>query len=150
MSKNRIIEIICALFILLFAYTALSKLLNFESFKQVLSLSPSIGENAPIIAWTLPIVELIVASLLFIPRTRTQGLYGSFSLMVVFTIYLSYMLAATPDLPCTCGGVLSQMTWNQHLVFNIFFTLIALFGIIINKRSKKPKQGEEVTRVSFS
>lgn len=131
------IEIISALFILLFVYTAVSKWLDWENFRYVLSKSPFIGTNAGWVTWALPALELIIAAMLFVPRTRLWGLYSSFGIMTAFTLYIAYMLAFTPDRPCSCGGVLQSMTWNQHLIFNIFFTLLAALGIWLYKKKAK-------------
>ncbi len=133
-NKKIIVEIISALFILLFVYTAVSKLSEFEGFKYVLKDSPLIGTYNEIVAWTLPVSELIIATLLFFPKTRLIGLYSSLVIMTVFTLYLAYMIMFTPDKPCNCGGVLKQMSWNQHLVFNIFFTSLAGLGIWLQKK----------------
>jgi putative oxidoreductase len=134
MKPNRLTEIIAALFILLFVYTAASKLLGFSVFRFVLSRSPLIGNMAPAIAWVLPFLELFVSLLLFFPRTRRRGLWASFILMVLFTGYLAYMIAFAPHLPCSCGGVIRHMTWTQHLFFNVFFTLLAATGLWWDRR----------------
>src|SRR5688572_10043134 len=115
MRRKYIIEIISGLLIFLFVYTAISKLTDYTSFKSVLRRSPLIGDYAAVVALALPITEGLVSLLLFIPRTRLWGLYASLALMSVFTLYLAYMIVFTPNLPCSCGGVLKQMTWNQHL-----------------------------------
>jgi putative oxidoreductase len=146
MKRNQLVEIIAALFILLFVYTATSKLFEFNSFRSVLSRSPLIGSTAPLIAWTLPILEIVIATFLFFPRTRRKGLWASLIIMLLFTGYLGYMIYFTSDRPCSCGGVLQQMTWKQHLVFNIFFTLLAAFGLWWQKR--KPTQSNP--RVTYS
>ncbi len=135
--KNVTIEIISSLLILLFAYTALSKLLDFNNFRFTLSKSPLIGNNAAFVAIALPLIEIVVAALLFFHKTRLAGLYSSFALMTVFTLYLGYMLSFASKLPCSCGGVLKQMTWTQHLFFNIFFVTISLAGILLEKRRRK-------------
>ena len=137
MKRSTIVEIIAALFILLFVYTATSKLFAFNQFQYTLGRSPLIGKMAPAVAWGLPIVELLIALLLFIPRTRKWGLWSSFVIMILFTGYLTYMIYFTPDRPCSCGGVLKQMTWRQHLVFNIGFTLLALLGIWLQRRQNR-------------
>jgi hypothetical protein len=82
----------------------------------------------------VPALELLVACLLVVPGTRKWGLYGSFALMAGFTLYVGYLLAFADDLPCSCGGVIQQMTWGQHLLFNIFFTVIAWTGIRLYKK----------------
>lgn len=143
MKRATIIEIIAALLILLFVYTAVSKLTEQAAFIYVLKKSPLVSDFASTIAWSLPTIELIIALLLMFPATRTIGLYASAIVMSVFTIYIAYMMAFTPQLPCSCGGVLKQMTWNQHLVFNIFFTLLAIWGIMLSKKNHKREMAEE-------
>jgi hypothetical protein len=135
--QGLIVEIIAALFILLFTYTALSKLFEYNSFKNVLSKSPLIGSFSPIIAIALPVIELVVSILLFIPVFKKVGLYGSLGLMILFTGYLGYMIMFTPNRPCSCGGILRQMTWTQHLIFNILFTLLAWIGIRLSSKLNK-------------
>jgi putative oxidoreductase len=142
MKRSTIVEIISALFILLFVYTAVSKLMEGTKFEHTLSKSPLIGNFSGLIAIALPITELLVALLLIIPTQRLRGLYASAALMVLFTLYLSYMIAFTPKLPCSCGGVLKQMSWNEHLVFNIIFTGLAFTAIWLWKHPKgKGSQG---------
>ena len=150
MKRNLIIEFIGSLLILLFVYTAISKLLDYTAFKSVLSKSPLIGENAGIVALALPITEVLVAVLLFVPRTRVWGLYGSVALMSVFTLYLAYMINFTPKLPCSCGGVLKQMTWNQHLVFNLFFLALSLTGLVLERKRIKRKPGHELPPIVYT
>src|SRR5438034_7109110 len=150
MKRNLIIEIISSLLILLFLYTALSKLFDHAAFKYTLSKSPLIGGKAAVVALALPITEGLVASLLFFPRTRLWGLYGSFLAMTIFTLYLAYMIIFAPNLPCSCGGVLKQMSWNQHLVFNIFFLIVSLTGILLERKRVRLKPGLELPPVVFT
>jgi len=150
MKRNLIIEIISSLLILLFLYTALSKLLDYTAFKNVLSKSPLIGGKAAIVALALPITEGLIASLLFFPRWRLRGLWGSFAAMTIFTLYLAYMIIFEPKLPCSCGGVLKQMTWNQHLLFNIFFLLVSLTGVVLERKRIKHQHELELPPVVFT
>ena len=150
MKRNLIIEIISSLLILLFVYTAISKLLDYNNFKTVLSRSPLIGSKATIVALALPITEALVSVLLFIPRTRLWGFYGSVTLMSVFTLYLGYMINFTPKLPCSCGGVLKQLNWNQHLVFNIFFLALSVTGLVLERKRVKRKHEEELPPIVFT
>jgi putative oxidoreductase len=132
--KYRLPELLAALLILLFVYTAVSKLLSFRRFQTVLSYSPLIGRYSKALAYTIPGVELLVAALLFLPQTRTKGFAGSILLMAAFTGYIAYMLLFEPHLPCSCGGVISSMNWTGHLLFNLVFTLVAWIGY---RESKK-------------
>lgn len=129
-------DIISALLLLLFLYTSLSKLIDYETFKNVLSASPLLKPVAGVVAWLLPVTELLIVVLLFIPAMRLKGLYASLILISLFTMYLIYMIASTPNLPCNCGGVLKLLTWKQHIFFNVFFILLSLAGILLYKRNK--------------
>ena len=137
MKRKYFVEIIGALFILLFLYTALSKYYAFGTFRWALGKSPLIGKTlAPYVAVTIPVLETLIALLLFFPKTRRKGLWASLVIMSLFTLYLGYMIIFTPNLPCNCGGVIKNMSWNQHLVFNIFFTLLAALGLWLDKRER--------------
>jgi len=144
MKQTTIVEIIAALFILLFLYTALSKIYDYNNFRFVLAGSPMIGNISSSIAVVLPITEIIIAALLFIPKTKLFGFYGAFVLMTIFTFYIGYMIVFAPKLPCSCGGVLKLLTWKQHFIFNIFFILLALIGILIKRRTYKVNLGQKL------
>jgi len=134
LKKGTIVEIIAALLILLFLYTAISKSFQINNTVYVLEKTPVLSGSPETIAWTVVVVEYILTALLFIPGLRKLGLYGSLFLLVSFTIYIGYMMTFVPKLPCSCGGVISQMTWKQHLIFNICFILLALAGILLSRR----------------
>lgn len=143
MSNKTMAEVIAGSFILLFLYTALSKLSEFAVFRHFLHSSPLIGRNAGIMAVLIPAGEILVALLLFLPATRRQGMLASLGLMLVFTAYLTYMLLFVPRLPCSCGGVISRLSWQQHLVFNVVFIGLALLGIQLHRLiSPSIKTGE--------
>ena len=55
-----ILELICLLYILLFVYAAVSKLLDFENFQVQLGQSPLLSAFAGWVAWIVPIVEIII------------------------------------------------------------------------------------------
>ena len=132
--KSLFFEIICALLMLLFLYTALSKSSEFSSFRDTLGRAPLIGKYNFTIAWILPAIELMVTVLLFIPRWKMAGIYLSLSLLVLFTGYLAYIvLFRSHHLPCSCGGVLKKMSWQQHIVFNLLFILLCFAAIKIFK-----------------
>lgn len=139
MKKSTTIEIIYGLLILLFVYTAASKLLSYKSFVAVLDQSPLMQGKAVTVGWLLPVVELGVSVLLFLPSTKELGLYLSFGLMVLFTAYIAYMVMFTPHLPCSCGGVIKQLSWKQHLLFNVFFILVAFAGIVLFRKENSAK-----------
>lgn len=129
MKKKTTVTIICALFIFLFVYTAANKLIDFQSFTLVLSQSPFIGNYAPVVAWIIPVTEIVIAALLFLPLTKRTGLYATIILMALFTGYIAYMIVFIPHLPCSCGGVIKYMSWRQHLIFNILCIVFALIGL---------------------
>lgn len=129
MKKPVFITIVTSLLILLFTYTALSKLLDYRMFVRSLSESPLIHKGADTIGWLLPATELLVVLLLFFERSRKAGLYASLTLLVLFTLYLLYMVLFVADLPCSCGGVLRQLSWRQHVWFNLFFIIMNVLGL---------------------
>lgn len=137
MKRQLIIEIIATLFILLFVYAATSKLLDYEKFRVQLGQSPMLTAFAGWVAWIIPLVEIVISIMLAVPRWRLSALYASFCLMVMFTGYIIAILKFSDYIPCSCGGVLQNMSWNEHLVFNVAFILLALTGIILHSRQER-------------
>ena len=137
MKKISFLDVILVLFAVLFVYAAVSKLLTYDEFKVQISKSPLIMNQGWWISWAVPGIEIAISAMLFNPRLRLTALYGAFLLMFIFTIYIGFMLAFVPDLPCSCGGILSRMGWTEHLIFNIAFTLLAIVGIVLSNREKR-------------
>ncbi|MDB5199266.1 MAG: hypothetical protein JWO92_1229 [Chitinophagaceae bacterium] len=135
MKQNILIEMVCFLLILLFVYAALSKLIDYSNFKIQLSRSPLIKASATYLAIILPALELITAGMLMVPSSRIAGLFLAFVVLSLFTFYIIYMLLTEKKLPCSCGGVLKQITWKQHILFNVFFLLIAFAGIKMENKN---------------
>lgn len=129
-------DIITALLILLFSYTAISKFTALHSFTTTLGKAPVIKQGAAVIAPLLPTIEAIIVLLLFFERTKLKGLYASLVLLLVFTIYLAGIILFAPTLPCSCGGVISKMSWKQHVVFNLGFIVLTGLAIRMYKRTE--------------
>ena len=73
-TKLIISDISAALLLVLFFYTALSKIFDHENFRTVLSTTPLITRFAAPLSWLLPAAELVIATLLLLTRTRRTGL----------------------------------------------------------------------------
>jgi hypothetical protein len=135
-ALSKTTEIISAVFILLFVYTATSKLLAHNAFLITLKETGVISFASGFLSWTIPAIEIIISFLLLIPNYRTIGLMSSFGLMLLFTIYIAYMLITSSHLPCSCGGIIGKLSWKAHLWLNIFLTMLAATAIYLNKRPK--------------
>ena len=136
-SRSTIVEIISMLFVILFLYTGISKLMEYGVFKEQIAGSPILQPIAPVIAWGLPLTEFLVCILLIIPRWRLKGLYASLILMIAFTLYIGAIMIFNKELPCSCGGIISELSWQGHLVFNSVFILLAFAGVVLEKRIRR-------------
>ena len=112
-------------------YAATSKLIDYQKFRIQIGQSPLLTAFAGWVVWIIPAIEIAISIMLATPRHRLVGLYASFSLMIMFTGYIIAITKFSEYIPCSCGGILSKMGWNQHLLFNIVFVLLALIGILL-------------------
>ncbi|WP_158275355.1 MauE/DoxX family redox-associated membrane protein [Pedobacter sp. HMWF019] len=136
-AKTVTIDGISALFILLFVYAALTKVMDYQKFRIELGKSPLLNSYAKIIAITIPGIELLISLLIAIKQFQYYALYLAFSLMAVFSAYIVAILKFSPYVPCSCGGILQNMTWTQHLIFNMFFLGLGVAAILLYP--KRPK-----------
>lgn len=152
MKKSEVINLInnltCYLLIFLFTYTGITKLVDHSIFKSSILQSPIISNYATVISWLIPMIELLIVVMLLLQQYRNMGLLLSLLLIIIFTAYIGYMILFIPNLPCSCGGVLKELSWSNHLLFNSFFILIILISlspflkhnlfIAINRKSRIP------------
>lgn len=134
--KKLVLELIGLLYILLFVYAAVSKILDFENFQVQLGQSPLLSAFANEVAFSLPLLEILISILLITARFRYIALLASFGLMVLFSTYITIILNYSSFIPCSCGGILSQLNWKEHLTFNILFILLALIAIALYKKTE--------------
>ena len=127
--KYLIVTSISYITTLLFIYAATSKVIDFENFQVQIGQSPMLSAFASYLAYAVPLVELGISILLINSRWRTMGLVLSFSLMVMFTAYIYIILNYSSFVPCSCGGLLEELSWNQHIIFNLVFVALTAIGI---------------------
>jgi len=135
-KRTTIIEIITVLNIILFLYTGIAKIMDYSVFKEQLADSPILSWAAKPVAILLPIVEFAIVLMLVIPRWRLKGLYASFGIMTLFTAYIIAMFIVAPEMPCSCGGIISELSWQQHIIFNSAFILLNAWAVYLLRKEK--------------
>jgi uncharacterized membrane protein YphA (DoxX/SURF4 family) len=142
---NKIIAFISYLFVFLFIYAAISKLLDYNDFSIKIGQSPLLSPFAGYVAIGVPVIELIIALGLLLPSWRITSLFASLCLMTAFTVYIFIILNFSSFVPCSCGGILEKLGWTEHLIFNLVFVVLAIIGLVLSENhtnnwlsSKKP------------
>lgn len=138
MKRAITLDFICYAIILLFVYAALSKLFMYKTYVSDLGRQPLLIPYVKYLALTIPVSELIASVLLLIPKTRVWGLGASFVLMILFTGYVTIVVFSSQghDLPCTCGGLIRELTWRQHFFFNVFYTLLTATALWLHYKNQ--------------
>jgi hypothetical protein len=137
MRRNITIEIISTLLTILFVYAAVSKILDYDKFQIQLSKSPMLTSFSTIAAVGVPTIEILISVALMIRGMRKWGLYASLFLLVAFTSYLIILLNFSYYIPCSCGGILQNMSWQTHVWFNLSFIALTLIAIYYQERRSK-------------
>ncbi len=136
--RNIIIESSRPLLLLMWVYTVLSKLLNPTETKAQMTnqLFPLWMANS--LFYIIPILEGSIILLLLFKSTRIAGYWGSALLLLVFTAYISLVkLSYFGRIPCSCGGIISGLSWTQHLLFNILFLTLSLLGLSFTIKERR-------------
>lgn len=138
------------LVIILFMYTGVSKLIEYNKFvfqMQRVPL-PLIQKLAPTLGWVVPIIEIALVIMLYFDKSRFMGLIGSITLLVSFETYIIWMKSLEIQfgirLPCTCGGIISNMGWTEHLIFNAIFIILLVISIYFDRAKRTQKRTKNV------
>lgn len=144
MQKN-VLLLCCVLLVVLFVYTGVAKLADLSSFRNDLN-----GQVFPPgwvrgLVYLLPALEILVAISICFDRSRLLGLWAASVLMFLFTLYAALVLAGVfKRIPCSCGGVIRRLSWQQHFWFNTCFLAVSIVSIKLcihtNRGNRKPAE----------
>ena len=117
----------------IFLYAGILKLLELNTFYAQLAKSPLIplGFNK-IVGISVISIELYTCYLIY-KKQFDKALFISFSIMTFFTFYIGYLISFSYFTPCSCGGILEDMTWESHFIFNLTLTILAAIAFLIKK-----------------
>ncbi len=142
MNKPSAVSVISGLLTFLWVYAAMSKVLNYEQSRMQMMNQVFPAMINAVLLWVIPITELLIAGLLLFSKSRMAGLILSAILLFLFSGYvLLVMLNVFGRIPCSCGGIISKLSWGQHLVFNLVFLALAILGLGIELK-KGGRMGE--------
>lgn len=123
-------KILSSLLILLWIYTGLDKLIRWEDSRKAFHNQTFPAELAEVLAYAVPMVELLIALLLLFSVTRWWGYLSSILLLSVFTTYVGLIwVGAFPRVPCNCAGLLESLGWAEHFWMNLGFIGMAVWGL---------------------
>ncbi|MCE7057161.1 hypothetical protein LZF95_20945 [Algoriphagus sp. AGSA1] len=132
-----------ALLILLWIYTGMDKLLRFGASRNAFRNQTFPAELAEVLAYAVPLTELLVAGLLLFSVTRWWGYLGSTLLLTVFITYVGLIwVGAFPRVPCNCAGILESLGWAPHFWLNLGFIGVAVWGLVVNEHRGNMKSTE--------
>jgi putative oxidoreductase len=130
--KETLLIIITAIIAALFFYAAYNKLMDYDKSSHEMHNQVFPSFVASILTWLIPTLEIILMFGLLFPNTRMQALRASLILLIIFTIYIAIVMTGIfGRIPCSCGGILEDMSYGIHLIFNLFFIAIAISGLLI-------------------
>lgn len=138
-KRSLLVEIISTWFVILFLYTGIAKLMEFDVFQEQLGENPLLAPVAGLTAIALPVTEFIICIALFFPRFRLQGLLASFILMTLFTVYVAILMTTSNELPCSCGGIMAELSWQGHLIFNSLMILLSFAAFRMQRSINRGK-----------
>lgn len=140
MKRETIIEISVAVLFLLYLFAAILKGVTFQQYTYDMRTQPLPGWLIWLATYGLPPFHLALAILLIPVKTRLAALYTSTALMMIYTLYISGMYFEwIDDRPCSCTGITRNMSWGQHLWFNIGFLTVSASALMLSLLPKKAR-----------
>jgi len=132
------------LLIILWSYAVFAKLADFPLYQKQMRqqvFSPAV--SAYLVYLILFLESLAMLSLMFM-ATRRTGLILSLLLLIGFTIYIILIMGGYfPKVPCSCGGLISKMSWKNHLYFNLIFMVMNLVCLYYSPQKERRFQAQQ-------
>lgn len=138
MNRLRTPDLISLLLIMMFSYAAVNKLIDFSAFKVQMSVQPVPKWSVVYLVYGIPLVELTTILTLLFDKTKSIGLFTSTILMIAFTTYVGLaMTGSFGIIPCSCGGIISHLSWQAHFVFNLIFLLLSVYATFLDFKERR-------------
>src|SRR5690606_22916155 len=116
----------------------LSELIDYDTAKRPFLnhiFAPGLSD---VLTWLIPLNELVFIGLHLFKTSQRLGLKLSAGLLTLFIFYIAIVMnAAFGRVPCSCGGIISELSYGEHLVFNVVFLLLALASLWLTHRSER-------------
>lgn len=137
MTLFKISAFCSGILIFIFIYSGLQKIIDFENFTSIISKSPLIPTGiSKQIGFLVIVIEILIVFLFFIKRFRLTAFLLSFFLLLLFEGYIILMLLYSPYLPCSCGGFIEQLSWTEHIFFNLALMVLSITGYLTGNPDK--------------
>lgn len=130
LSRENLHLAIAFVLLVLWFHTAIDKFADLWTFEVNLGRQQLPKWSIKPLTYAVPGVELLIGILLFIPKTRKYGFWGSAILLFAFTLYVGLGLTkALGHLPCSCSKIISSLSWQAHFWLNAFLLSLSIFGL---------------------
>ncbi|MFL0682780.1 MAG: MauE/DoxX family redox-associated membrane protein [Algoriphagus aquaeductus] len=123
-------RIFASVLVCVFGYTGLEKLLRYNDSRRAFLNQPMPNWLEEYLAFLIPGIELLIATLLLFSVTRWWGYLGSILLLTVFITYVGLIwVGAFPRVPCNCAGIIESLGWAEHFILNLGLIGISVVGL---------------------
>lgn len=136
--------------ILFWLYVGMDKIWIHDAFELSLVHQPIIGAFAPVLSWLMPLLEISLAVLLFMPSKKLEYLGWSVSLLLIliFSIYIALgVIGILKNAPCMCSSFLTNVNRITHLWINSILFIVSLMACFI--RTKILNKGMQSTKNKY-
>jgi len=124
--------------ILFWLYVGMDKIWIHDAFELSLVHQPLIGSFAPVLSWLMPLLEISLAVLLFMPLKKLEYLGWSVSLLLIliFSIYIALgVFGILKNAPCMCSSFLTNVNRITHLWINALLFILTLAGLFLSRKT---------------
>lgn len=143
--KNLIAETIIFLLLLMWAYTFVSKLIDFDTFERQINGAYLLSALGSALPYVLQILHLSIVVLLIKKSWRKIGLITSLFILLIYTAYLVYILKFAPTIPCSCISLFRGWNWDDQLWINLAVITLNIIGLIMFSFKRPPHSSIQTT-----
>ena len=141
-TRKIIVEVICFVLLMFWFYEGVYKVAYWGSFSFYVKHAPIVKPVWQILAFGMPIGEIALAIMLFIPKLRTKALYISIGALMLFVFWIMSVYLFTHWLFWPYHALWEKPTWMQKMLISMGLAWAALVAVILSSSKFKLKQIE--------
>lgn len=130
-------EIICFALLLYWFYEGIYKVANWTTFSMYIKNAPLVKPMWQILAYGIPIGEIILALMFLFPSKRVRALYITMGALVLFVLWIMSVFLFTGYLLWPFNAFWPKPTWMQKMLLSLgmcwgAFMVVVSMGIKIS------------------
>ena len=130
-NRKRIAGILCWILLLYFFYEGICKVAYFQQFALWIRFAPLLKPVSGLLAYGLPVGELVLSFLFLFSSLRVSALYIAISGLLIYILWIMSVILFTHYVFTSYHVPWENFTWFQKMLVSLLLGWLAVIALVV-------------------